>query len=526
MRAARLLALLAPAPLLAQSAAHAPETIHSRGNPILADGRYYSTDPAPFVDGDTLWILAGRDEAPAGVNDFIMNEWQLLSTTDPASGIWRYYCSVARPEAVFAWAEPGRAYAGQIVRGADGRFYLYAPVLQRESAATKGVQDRFAIGVAVAASPTGPWRDAHPAGPIVSQRVPVANAIQNIDPTVMIDDDRRVYLYWGTFGQLRAMELAADMTTPKGPERVIGGATGFFEAPWLMKRRGTYYLLYAANDAGPDSACTPAVYHAGQAYATAPTPMGPWTYRGVLLRPVSSTTSHAGAVAFRGKWYLAYHTADAAGGGHFRRSVAIDPMEWDDSVSPPAIRPVTPTRAPGPPPEPTRNVARAAVATASNLPVPVQYWIAALNDGVVRAAPLPPDMWGTWTGHNPARAWFEYRWPAAVTVNASRIRFFADHPAGSGEGVAPPARWHLEYWRNGWRPLPGAGPYGTAADRFVTVRFPAITTRCLRAVFDASGAKGSHAGIGVQEWEALAPAAVAPPRRPAGTVAACGTSGS
>ena len=64
----------------------------------------------------------------------------------PASGVWRHYPAIARPERVFAWAEPGRAYAGQIVKGRDGRFYLYAPVLQRDG----GAKDRFAIGVAVA----------------------------------------------------------------------------------------------------------------------------------------------------------------------------------------------------------------------------------------------------------------------------------------------------------------------------------------------------------------------------------------
>lgn len=498
------------------------ETVHSRGNPIMADGRTYSTDPAPLVDGDTLWILAGRDEAPDGVNDFIMNEWQLLSTKDPASGVWRHDPAIARPESVFAWAEPGRAYAGQIVKGRDGRFYLYAPVLQREGSAAPDTKDRFAIGVAVADRPTGPWRDAHPSGPIISQSVPVANTIQNIDPTVLVDGDGRVYIYWGTFGRLRAMELAADMVTPKGPEQVVTGATGFFEAPWLMKRRGTYYLLYAANNAGPDSPCTPALYHACQAYASAPTPMGPWTYRGVVLRPVSSTTSHAGAVEFKGRWYLTYHTADAQGGGHFRRSVAIDPMRWDDSVSPPAIRPVTPTRAPAPAPPPTRNVARGAFATASNAPIPVQYWIAALNDGVVRANPLPPDMWGNWTARNPASAWIEYRWPRPVTLNASRIRFFADHPAGSGEGVAPPATWHLEYWdapKGSWRPI--AGPYPTGADGFQQVRFPPVTTRCLRAVMDASGAGDRHAGLAVEEWEALSPTPAPVTPQPAETPPPC-----
>jgi hypothetical protein len=459
-----------------------------------------------MVDGDALWILAGRDEAPLNVNDFIMNEWQLLSTTDPASGKWRHYPAIARPETVFAWAEPGRAYAGQIVKGSDGRFYLYAPVLQRDGDAA----DRFAIGVAVADRVTGPWRDAHPSGPIVSQRVPVHNDIQNIDPTVLVDDDGRVYMYWGTFGQLRGIELARDMLTPVGTPVAVRSLTGFFEAPWLMKRNGTYYMLYAGNDAGPHSPCTPAVYHACIAYGSAPSPLGPWTWRGTVLRPVSSTTSHPGAVAFKGHWYLAYHTADAAGGGHFRRSVAIDPLEWDDSVTPAAIRPVVPTRRAQPPAAPTHNVAPAAQAAASNEPVPVQYWLKALNDGVVKDAPLPPDMWGSWSPNNPPRQWIEYRWPRPVTLNASRIRFWADHPAGANEGVAPPRGWHLEYWDRGWRPVPGANSYGTAPDVWQTVRFPAITIRCLRAVFDASGSAGRFSGLAVQEWETLAPSAALP----------------
>ncbi len=485
----------------------ATQAVKAVGNPILSDGRYYSTDPAPLVVGDTLYILAGRDEAPADINDFIMNEWQLLSTSDPASGLWTHYPAIARPETVFAWAEPGRAYAGQIVQGRDGRFYLYAPVLQRDG----GADDRFAIGVAVADSPLGPWLDAHPAGPIISQQVPVPNRIQNIDPTVLVDDDGRVFIYWGTFGRLRAMELAADMVTPKGPQQVIDTLTGFFEAPWIMKRKGTYYLLYAGNNAGPDSPCTPTLYHACQAYGTAPSPLGPWTYRGVVLRPVSSTTSHAGAVMFKGQWYLAYHTADARGGGHFRRSVALDRLEWDDSVNPAAILPVQPTRAPHSPPPPSRNIAGAATATASNLPLPVRYWIKALNDGIVRPAPLPPDMWGSGTGNNPAQAWIEYRWTTPVTLDGSRIWFVADPATDAAQGMAPPAAWHLEVWEEGgWQRVePTGAPYGTAAGRSQDVKFRPLTTRCLRAVFSAAGGPAAAAAIGVQEWEALAPKAVA-----------------
>src|SRR3546814_14061651 len=83
---------------------------------------------------------------------------------------------------------------------------------------------------------------------------------------------------------------SSDLITPVGPEQVIKGLTGFFEAPWIMKRKGVYYMLYAGNNAGPDSVCTPAVYHACQAYGTAPSPLGQWTWRGVVLKPVSSTT--------------------------------------------------------------------------------------------------------------------------------------------------------------------------------------------------------------------------------------------
>ncbi|TCP37322.1 family 43 glycosylhydrolase [Sphingomonas sp. BK235] len=494
------------------------------GNPILADGRYYSTDPAPIVDGDTLWILAGRDEAPDGVNDFIMNEWQLLSTRDPAAGRWRHHPAIARPEAMFAWADHGRAYGGEIVKGADGRFYFYAPVIEQDSDA----RDRFAIGVAVAERITGPWRDAHPAGPIVSQRRPVANDIQNIDPTVLIDDDARVYLYWGTFGQLRGVELASDMITPKGPIVAVRTLTGFFEAPWLMKRRGTYYMLYAANNAGPGSSCTPAVYHACIAYGTAPSPLGPWTWRGTVLRPVSSTTSHAGAVAFKGQWYLTYHTADAVGGGHFRRSVAIDRLAWDDSVVPAAIRPVVATRRPRPAAPPTRNLAAAAEPHASNEPVPSQYWIKALNDGTVRTAPLPPDLWGSWSPSNPPRQWIEYRWLRPVTLNGSRLRFWADHPAGAREGVAPPRAWHLAYWDHGWKRLNARAT--TGRDGWHSMTFAPVTTRCLRAILDASGVDGHYAGVAVEEWEALAPraarrdqqtSAVEAGTPPGGTRAAC-----
>jgi Glycosyl hydrolases family 43 len=489
----------------------APRVIHGSGNPILSDGSYYSADPAPVVAGDTLYILAGRDEAPPNRNDFVMNEWQIFATKDVDSHIWQHYPAITRPEAVFAWSKPGHAYAGQIVQGPDGRFYLYAPVQEGK----REHRDPFVIGVAVSDSPLGPWKDAHPSGPIVSQSLPETNNIQNIDPTAMVDKDGRVYLYWGTFGELRGVELDRDMVTPKGPVVTVRSLTGFFEAAWLFRRGDTYYMVYADNQAGPNSPCTPAVYHACIAYGTSNSPLGPWTYQGVILDPVSSTTSHPGVIEFKGQWYLVYHTADAKGGGHFRRSVAIDRIDWDDNVKPARMLKVKPTREPQPRPEPTRNIAMAAYASASNEPVPVQYWIKALNDGIVRPDPLPPDMWGSWSRHNPPGQWIEYTWSQPVTLNGARIVFWSDHPADAAEGVAPPASWHLEYMKHGvWTPVPDVNNYPTVPMRtFLDVSFPKIETQCLRAVFNASGTDGNYAAVAVEEWEALAPAAALPSTR-------------
>jgi hypothetical protein len=503
-----------------------PLAVHGAGNPILSDGSYYSADPSAIAVGDTLYILTGRDAAPPDVNDFLMPAWGLFATRNVASKKWKFYPEFLKPEQVFPWAAPGHAYAAQIVQGADKRFYLYAPV---EEANSKN-RDPFAIGVAVANNVLGPWKDAHPSGPIISQSVPEANDIQNIDPTVLVDRDGRVVLYWGTFGRLRGIELAPDMVTPKGHEFSVTSLTGFFEASRIFRRKNTFYLLYADNQAGPHSPCTQAVYRACIAYGTAPTLLGPWTYRGVILDPVSSTTSHPGVAQFKGQWYLAYHTADAKGGGHFRRSIAIDRIKWDDRVSPPRILKIHPTHEPRPAPSPSRNLAPAARATASNEPVPVQYWINALNDGIVRPNPLPPDMWASWTPHNPPGQWIEYAWASPVTINDSRLQFWADHPAGANEGVAPPASWHLEYWNDGkWLTLKSHDGYPAPTHSFADITFDAVTTQCLRAVFDASGDSGQYAAVAVQEWEALAPNTLSPTNlralKPAvGTSIPCSTS--
>ncbi|MDG4798033.1 family 43 glycosylhydrolase [Micromonospora sp. WMMD1082] len=506
-----------PAGIASPAQAAEPEsyTFTNTVNPILGDGSYYSADPAPVVvpagapgnatDRDQLYLYTGHDQAGPSTNDFVMNEWGAFRTTDVEAGEWTHFPSLLRPEAVFAWATPGRAYAGQVVRGVDGRYYWYVPIHERDSPAP----DRFAIGVAVSESPTGPWTD-HAGGPIISQRVPTPNTIHNIDPTILVDGEaphQRVYLWWGSFGQLRMLELQQDMKTPTGSPRSVTGLTGFFEGAWAFTRHGTYYLAYAGNNAGPTSPCTPANYHACLAYATAASPEGPWTYRGTFLRPVSSTTSHPGVLEFDGRWYLAYHTADAVGGGHFRRSVAIDPVEWDDTLTPPRIKLVTPTPARGRDLTPRPNIAQEARVSVSNEPVPTQYWVRALNDEIVRSNPLPPDMWGTWTGNNPPQQWVQYAWDQPMRISGSQIDFWNDQPQGTGVGVAAPARWRIEYWdldAGRWAEVPNPSGFPTGTQGFQNTTFDPVTTTQVRAVFDASTNGSTYSAVAVEEWKILA----------------------
>lgn len=497
-RAAAALAAAAVGALIVSLAPLSP-ALAATENPIIGDGSVYSADPSLLADGDTLYIHAGRDQAGTTTNDFIMNEWQAFSTTDVDSGEWEHHPALMRPETVFDWATPGRAYAGQVVKGVDGRFYWYVPVHEAASTAS----DKFGIGVAVSDTPLGPWSD-HAGGPIVSQTI-LGNDAHNIDPTVLVDNGR-VWMYWGSFSRLMATELQADMKTRIGsPTTISSGVTGFFEAAWLFERDDTYYLAYAANNAGPTSTCTPANYHACIAYSTASSPLGPWTYRGRILAPVSSTTSHPAIAEFQGEWYMAYHTADAVGGNHFRRSVAIDHLEWDDTQTPARILPVTTTPVKGPNLTPRSNVAPWAKASASNEPIPTQYWIKSLNDELIRPNPLPPDMWGSWTGTRPAQQWIQYDWDTPVRVDRARIKFWRDAAPGTGNGVSDPSSWVLQYWDAGqWKDVPNPSGYPTTTTAVHQVTFGAVTTSRLRAVLNASPNAANppqYSALAVEEWE-------------------------
>jgi hypothetical protein len=468
-------------------------TFESGGNPIIGDGSYYSADAAPLVVDETLYIYTGHDEASPQQASFVMRDYGVLATDDVDAGTWTHWTGNLVPGDVFAWATGNAAYAGQVVQGPDERFYWYTPVEWDNPS----VPNRMAIGVAVSDSPVGPWHDAI-GSPLLTWTDVFGSSTSGqevIDPHVFIDLDGRVYLYWGSWGVARVVELEPTMTALRGEITTLSGLTSFFEAPWVFERGGTYYLVYDWKRAG--SECTPSNYQACVAYATADGPLGPWTYQGIILGGTSATTVHPSVIEFDGRWWLTYHTKDAVGGGHFRRSVAIDEVTWDGD----RMLPVTQTWADDPAFRLGDNVAVGAQVSASYTEQPPMR-LGALNDGRALTAVLPPDLWGNYRGttsSNPSD-WVMYEWEAPVRTASVGIQFHRD-----SNWIRSPASWVVEYRDadGDWRPVEGA-EYPTATDVWHTVSFAPVTTTALRATFRGLDDGAYVHSVAVSEWEVYA----------------------
>lgn len=293
-------------------------------NPIVHT--WFTTDPAPMVSGDRLYVYTGHDDD--GADFFWMNEWRVYSTDDMAN--WTDHGTII-DLGDFTWADD-RAWAPQAVER-DGKFYFYVPA---HSSLTGGM----AIGVAVADNPTGPFRDA------LGKPLFDDGSWDNIDPTVFIDDDGQAYLAWGN-PTIHMARLNDDMVSFK-EEPVLLDITedGFgapmlrdqkvkgeykdcyTEGPWLTKRNGRYQLLYAAGGI-PEHI----------SYSEAASPFGPWKYKGIIMpnQETGSFTNHCGVVDYKGHSYFFYHTGKLPGGGGFGRSVAVEEFEYGKDGSFPTI---------------------------------------------------------------------------------------------------------------------------------------------------------------------------------------------
>ncbi|WP_245978786.1 glycoside hydrolase family 43 protein [Aurantiacibacter xanthus] len=300
------------APMAAPGAPAAGTTYTYTGNPLFRD--VFTADPAPLVVGDTLYLYAGHDQAGEG-QMFNITQWLAFSTKDMKT--WTAHGPIMQPTD-FSWVISD-AWASQVIQK-NGKFWLYTAVEHDPAQGSHGK----AIGVAVADSPLGPFRDARGSALVRNEDTDGPHTWDDIDPTVWTDDDGTSWLIWGNANCYIA-KLAPDMISLDGPIRQID-LPDFEEGPWIFKRGDLYYLVYASMDKSisPDERIS---------YATAPSINGPWTGRGELMgSAANSFTIHPGVAEFQGEWYMFYHvgTLDVGGlkGALGRRAVAVERMHF------------------------------------------------------------------------------------------------------------------------------------------------------------------------------------------------------
>jgi hypothetical protein len=299
----------------------------------------YTADPSAHVFEGKIYIYPSHDiDGGIPLNDdgdhFDMEDYHVLRMDSPDSEA--VDCGVALHVKDVPWAD--RQMWAPDAACKDGKYYLYFPA--------KRADGIFQIGVAVGDSPAGPF----------SAEPEAIAGSYSIDPAVFTDDDGSSYLYFGGIwgGQLqkyrdnvydegheepadgepalgpRVGRLSADMKQLDETTREVlildesgrpinagDHARRYFEGPWVHKYQGKYYFSYSTGDT--HLLC----------YAIGDNPYGPFTYQGVILKPVVGWTTHHSICKFGDAWYLFYHDSLLSGGVTHLRSVKITELKYD-----------------------------------------------------------------------------------------------------------------------------------------------------------------------------------------------------
>ncbi|MFF4524751.1 family 43 glycosylhydrolase [Streptomyces bluensis] len=292
-------------------------------SPVLP-GLYADPD-VTYMDG-RYWIYPTTDGFPGWSG----TRFKAFSSKDLVN--WTDHGVILDLGPDVSWADRN-AWAPAIAER-DGKYYFYFCAEQQ-------------IGVAVADSPAGPFKDAL-GKPLVAKGGSLKG--QMIDPAVFTDDDGKSYLYWGN-GHGYVVPLNDDMVSFDASEVRDITPDNFREGSFVVKRKGTYYFMWSEDDTRSEN------YHV--AYATGPSPLGPWTKRGTILskRPEYGilATGHHSVVNAPGTddWYMVYHRfalngPGKPGGDGTHRETTIDRMKFaaDGTILPvvPTLESIRPVR--------------------------------------------------------------------------------------------------------------------------------------------------------------------------------------
>ena len=294
-------------------------------------------------------VLPGFHADPEILYSKKTDKYYIYSTTDgqPGWGGW-YFTAFSSPdlkdwtyEGVILdlrspqvpWAN-GNAWAPAIeeklIDGKYKYFFYYS--------GNPNDNSRKQIGVAVADSPTGPFKDM--GQPIITDS-PAGHG-QQIDVDVFTDPMTGIpYIYWGN-GYMAGAELNSDMVSVKKETIKVltpkGGSLkdyAYREAPYVFYRKGTYYFLWSVDDTGSPN------YHV--AYGTSDSPLGPIKVAKDPIVTIQDPAkeiygpAHNSVIRKPGtdEWYIVYHRInknylDKDKGPGVHREVCIDRLEFNE----------------------------------------------------------------------------------------------------------------------------------------------------------------------------------------------------
>ena len=175
----------------------------------------------------------------------------------------------------------------------------------------------------------------------------VTDGVLRFDPAVFVDDDGRVYGYWG-FERSYAAELdPATMATVKPGAEIVedmvsgryqDGVFSFFEASSIRKIKDKYVFIYSRFTKDGEFGLPISNYTL--AYAYGDRPLGPWTYGGTIIdgrareideqgNPIASATvdgnTHGSICEINGQWYVFYHRQ--TGTDEYARQAMVAPID-------------------------------------------------------------------------------------------------------------------------------------------------------------------------------------------------------
>jgi len=279
------------------------------GNPII---KGWYADPEAAIFNDQYWIYPTYSDK---YNKQVF--FDAFSSTDLVH--WTTHPHILDTAAI-KWAK--RAMWAPAIVQKDKKYYFFFAANDIQNDNEKG-----GIGVAVADSPQGPFKD-HLGKPLIDK---FYNGAQPIDQFVFKDKDGQYYIIYGGWQHCNIARLKNDFT---GIEPFSDGATfkeitpkGYVEGPMMFMRNNKYYFMWSEGGwTGPDYSV---------AYAVANSPFGPFERVGKILQQDSAIATGAGhhSIMHNSKkdlWYIVYHRRPLGETAANNRATCIEQMFFDD----------------------------------------------------------------------------------------------------------------------------------------------------------------------------------------------------